>query len=183
MVGKGNQEAERRSLETNGNPEKQKVSRNSASMLDTDSDLSNSLFQIQNQNRQTRIIEVERVGLEIAKAGKLMSRPKGSIDQEQSMGSNIWEPSLGQEHSIIVEIEEVISPIKAQKDQIGELSDNKEIEKAQSRKGRWKKLARGQTTSNGTVMEFNDNTVGIKRSLWAEEEDEEGRQKKAHASE
>ena len=28
-------------------------------------------------------------------------------------------------------------------------------------------------------MDVNDNTVGIKRSLWAEEEDEEGRQKKA----
>ena len=50
IAGKGDQDAERRSLETNGNPEKQKVSKNSASMLDTDSDLSNSLFQIQIQN-------------------------------------------------------------------------------------------------------------------------------------
>ncbi|XP_030924553.1 uncharacterized protein LOC115951510 [Quercus lobata] len=50
IAGKGDQDAERRSLETSGNPEKQKVSRNSASISDTDSDLSNSLFQIQIQN-------------------------------------------------------------------------------------------------------------------------------------
>ena len=99
------------------------------------------------------------------------------------MSSNIWEPSSGQEHTIIAETEEVTSPIKAQKDPIGEQSDNNDIEKAQSRKGRWKKLARGQKTSNGIVMDSNDNTVGIKRSLWAEEEDEEGRQKKARAGE
>ena len=47
---KGGQDAERRSLETNKNPEKQKVSINSASMSNSDSDLSNSLFQIQIQN-------------------------------------------------------------------------------------------------------------------------------------
>ena len=70
---KGEQDAERRSLETSGNPKKQKVNRNSASMSDTDSDLSNSLFQI--QNSQTREIEARRVGLGRAKAGKLMSRP------------------------------------------------------------------------------------------------------------
>ena len=180
---KGEQDAERRSLETSGNPKKQKVNRNSASMSDTDSDLSNSLFQIQIQNSQTREIEARRVGLGRAKAGKLMSGPNGSIDQEQSMTSNIREPSLGQEHMIITETEEVTSPIKAQNDPIGEQSDNKEIEKAKSKKGRWKKLARGQTTSNGMVMDFNDNIVGIKHSLWVEEEDEEGMQKKARAGE
>ena len=72
---KGEQDAERRSLETSGNPEKQKVNRNSASMSDTDSYLSNSLFQIQIQNSQTREIEARRVGLGRAKAGKLMSGP------------------------------------------------------------------------------------------------------------
>ena len=51
---KGEQDAERRSLETSGNPKKQKVNRNSASMSNTDSDLSNSLFQIHIQNSQTR---------------------------------------------------------------------------------------------------------------------------------
>ena len=73
------------------------------------------------------------MGLEKAKASKLMSGPKGSIDQERSMSSNIWEPSLGQEHTIIAETEEVTSPIKAQKDPVGEQSANNEIEKAQSR--------------------------------------------------
>ena len=47
---KGGQDVERRSLETNKNLEKQKVSINSASMSNSDSDLSNSLFQIQIQN-------------------------------------------------------------------------------------------------------------------------------------
>ena len=47
---KGGQDAEKRSLETNKNLEKQKVSINSASMSNSDSDLSNSLFQIQIQN-------------------------------------------------------------------------------------------------------------------------------------
>ena len=32
-------------------------------------------------------------------------------------------------------------------------------------------------------MDFNDNIVGIKHSLWVEEEDEEGMQKKARAGE
>ena len=112
-----------------------------------------------------------------------MSGPNGSMDQEQSMSSNIWEPSLGQGYKKTAENDEVTSPIKAQNDPIGEQSDNKEIEKAQSKKGRWKKLARGQTTSNGMVMDFNDNIVGIKHSLWVEEEDEEGMQKKARAGE
>ena len=92
---KGGQEAEMRSLKTSRNPKKQKVNRNSSSMSNSDSDLSNSLFQIQIQNNQTRKIEVERVGLGKAKAGKQMAKSNGSIDQEQSMGSNIWAPSLG----------------------------------------------------------------------------------------
>lgn len=65
------------------------------------------------------------------------------------MGSNIWEPSLGQGHKKTAENEKVTSLIKAQKDPIREQRDNKEIEKAQSRKEKWKKLARGQTKSNG----------------------------------
>nr|POE78874.1 hypothetical protein CFP56_69281 [Quercus suber] len=180
-AGKGEQDAERRCLETSGNSEKQKVSRKSASMSDSDSILSNSLFQIQFQNSQNREIEAERAGLEKAKVGKVLSGPYESSDQEQSMGSNFWEPSLGLEQMKTIETEEVNSPIKAQKDPIGEQSDKKEIEIAQSRKGRWKKLARGQTTNNGIVMECNDSTVGKKRSLWAEEEDEEGMQKRARA--
>ena len=103
-----------------------------------------------------------------------MSGPNGSMDQEQSMSSNIWEPSLGQGYKKTAENDEVTSPIKAQKDPVGEQSNNKEIEKAQGRKGSWKKLARGQTVSNEIAMEFNDSTVGIKRSLWVEEEEEEG---------
>ena len=114
------------------------------------------------------------MGLGKAKAGKQMSGPNGSMDQEQSMSSNIWEPSLGQGYKKTAENDEVTSPIKAQKDPIGEQSNNKEIEKAQSRKGSWKKLARGQTKSNGIVMECNDSIVGIKHSLWTEEENEEG---------
>ena len=143
-------------------------------MSDSDNDLSNSLFQIQIQNSQTGEIKVGRVGLGKEKVGKQMSGPNGSIDQEQSISSNIWEPSVGQEYIKTAKTEEVTSPIKAQKDPVGEQSNNKEIEKAQGRKGRWKKLARGQTVSNETAMEFNDSTVGIKRSLWAEEEEEEG---------
>ena len=57
------------------------------------------------------------------------------------------------------------------------------VEKAQSKKGKWKKLARGQTKSNGIEMEFSDCIVGIKLSLWAEEENEEGMQKRAYTGE
>lgn len=94
-AGKGGQEAERRSLETSGNPEKQKVSRNSYSMSDSDSDLSKSLFQIQIQiqNSQTREIEVGRVGLGKVKAGKQMSGPHRSMDQEQQ-----WAAISGNHH-------------------------------------------------------------------------------------
>ena len=57
------------------------------------------------------------------------------------MSSNIREPPVGQRHKIIVENEEVTSPIKAQKEPTGEQSVNKEIEKTQGKKGKWKKLA------------------------------------------
>lgn len=43
-AGKSGQNAERRSLETSKNPEKQKVSGNSFGVSDNDSDLLNSLF-------------------------------------------------------------------------------------------------------------------------------------------
>ena len=69
-VGKGGQNAKRRSLETSGNLGKQKVSGNFSSVLDNDSDLSNSLFQIQIQNSQTREIEEGRVGLGKVEASK-----------------------------------------------------------------------------------------------------------------
>ena len=180
---KGGQNVEMRSLETRGNPEKQKVSRNSSVVSDNDSDLSNSLFQIQIQNSQTREIDEGRVGLGKAKAGKKKYGPNGSIDQEQSMSSNIREPPVGQRHKKIAKNEEVTSPIKAQKEPTGEQSVNKEIAKAQGKKGKWKKLARGQTKSNGIEMEIDDCIVGIKRSLWAEEENEEGMQKRARAGE
>ena len=57
------------------------------------------------------------------------------------------------------------------------------VEKAQSKKGKWTKLARGQTKSNGIEMEINDSIVGIKRSLWVDERNEEGMQKRAYTGE
>ena len=99
------------------------------------------------------------------------------------MSSNIWDPQVGQGHQKTAENEEVTSPIKAQKEPVGEQSINRVVEKAQSKKGKWKKLARGQTKSNGIEMEINDSIVGIKRSLWVDEKNEEGMQKRAYTGE
>ena len=100
-------------------------------------------------------------------------------DNVESVGSDEWGPQTDKWAEQNREQQEVTSPMKTQNGPNEEMYTNIEGEKAQTKKGKWKKLARGKLKNTEAVMEIIESTVGTKhRPLEDEITEDEGRQKR-----
>ncbi|KAL0015937.1 hypothetical protein SO802_003006 [Lithocarpus litseifolius] len=128
--------------------------------------------QVEDSAMQERIL----VGVEDGGySTSLGSAHSGENLGNEKRGSQVSIMSVECEHATQ---EEVTSPVKMDFGLSIEKENNDEEHKAQKKKGNLKKLARGQNKENEMGKDAASSTVGVKRTLWADEEvADAGRQK------
>nr|POF19184.1 hypothetical protein CFP56_57364 [Quercus suber] len=140
-------------------------------------------FQFQIQNIRTDGIEARKKGENIhSEKGKEKNQNMGpahnsisTVECESEVSEIIH---MGREEAKNMELHEVTSPVKMDIGLSIEKENKDEENKAQKKKGKLKKLARGQNKENEMGGDVASNMVGVKRTLWADEEEVDARRQK-----
>nr|POF09301.1 hypothetical protein CFP56_28245 [Quercus suber] len=85
---------------------------------------------------------------------------------------------MGREEVKNMELQEVTSPVKMDIGLSVEKKNNNKENKAQKKKGKLKKLAQSQNKENEMGGDVASSMVGVKRTLWVDEEEADARRKK-----
>ena len=135
--------------------------------------------QIQIQKSKEKSARQERMGTHDRRVEKEGMESYVFEDNVESVGSDEWGPQTGKWAMQNEEQQEVTSPMKTQNGPNEEMYTNIEGEKAQTKKGKWKKLARGKLKNTKAMMEITESTVGTKHRLLEDEiTEDEGRKKR-----
>ena len=89
---------------------------------------------------------------------------------------------IGREEAKNMEFQKVTSPVKMDFGLSIEKGNNDEEYKVQKKKGNLKKLARGQNKENEMGRDVAGSIVGVKRTLWVDEEIVDGGSQKKFCS-
>ena len=133
-------------------------------------------FQIQIQNSRNDRIEARKTGkIFTMKRGRKKNQNIGSAHTSMStircecgVSGVIY---IGREEAKNMEFQKVTSPVKMDFGLSIEKGNNDEEYKVQKKKGNLKKLARGQNKENEMGRDVASSIVGVKQTLWADEEE------------
>ena len=141
-------------------------------------------FQIQIQNSRNDRIEARKMGkiFTMKRGGKknqnigLVYTSMSTVICECGVSGVIY---IGREEAKNMEFQKVTSLVKMDFGLSIEKGNNDEEYKVQKKKGNLKKLARGQNKENEMGRDVASSIVGVKQTLWVDEEKADaGRQKK-----